>query len=128
MINETDQALQTFSTRDITEHKLAEEELRLMNHSLMAAVDELQARTEDLASMTQQLWQASKLATMGELAASVAHELNNPLATITLHVEVLIGQLAADSRSTRSLLVIEREFVGEGHNGADCFAGDGIGR
>jgi signal transduction histidine kinase len=59
--------------------------------------------------MTQQLWQASKLATMGELAASVAHELNNPLATISLHAEVLVGQLAADDPNRRSLLVIEQE-------------------
>ena len=59
--------------------------------------------------MTQQLWQASKLATMGQLAASVAHELNNPLATISLHAETLIGQLAADDPARRSLLVIVQE-------------------
>jgi PAS domain S-box-containing protein len=85
--------------RDITERKLAEER----------ALAELQNKTHELASMTQQLWQASKLATMGELAASVAHELNNPLATISLHAEVLVGQLAADDPHRRSLLVIEQE-------------------
>jgi PAS domain S-box-containing protein len=85
--------------RDITDRKLAEER----------ALAELQTKTHELASMTQQLWQASKLATMGELAASVAHELNNPLATISLHAEVLVGQLAADDPNRRSLLVIEQE-------------------
>jgi PAS domain S-box-containing protein len=85
--------------RDITDRKLAEER----------AFAELQNKTNELASMTQQLWQASKLATMGELAASVAHELNNPLATISLHAEVLVGQLAADDANRRSLLVIEQE-------------------
>ncbi|MDQ5846259.1 MAG: PAS domain S-box protein [Acidobacteriota bacterium] len=85
--------------RDITERKLAEER----------AVAELQNKTHELALMTQQLWQASKLATMGELAASVAHELNNPLATICLHAEVLVGQLAADDPNRQSLLVIEQE-------------------
>ncbi len=85
--------------RDITDRKLAEEQ----------ALAELQNKTKELASMTQQLWQASKLATMGELAASVAHELNNPLATISLHAEVLVGQLAADDPNRRSLLVIEQE-------------------
>lgn len=59
--------------------------------------------------MTQQLWQASKLATMGELAASVAHELNNPLATISLRAEILVAQLATDDPNRRSLLVIEQE-------------------
>jgi len=85
--------------RDITDRKLAEER----------ALAELQNKTHELASMTQQLWQASKLATMGELAASVAHELNNPLATISLHAEVLVDQLAADDPHRRSLLVIEQE-------------------
>ena len=95
--------------RDISERKLAEEELRRTNQRLEGALAELQTKTHELTSMTQQLWQASKLATMGELAASVAHELNNPLATISLHAEVLVGQIAVDDPNRQSLLVIERE-------------------
>ncbi len=95
--------------RDVTERKLAEEDLRQTNLSLEGALGELQTRTQQLASMTQQLWQASKLATMGELAASVAHELNNPLATISLHAEVLVSELADDDPNRRSLMVIEKE-------------------
>jgi PAS domain S-box-containing protein len=96
--------------RDNTEHKLAEEDLWQTNQSLKGALAELQTRTYELASMTQQLWQSSKLATMGELAASVAHELNNPLATISLHTEILLGQLAADDPNRRPLLVIDQEI------------------
>jgi PAS domain S-box-containing protein len=96
--------------RDNTEHMLAEEDLRQTNQSLKGALAELQTRTHELESMTQQLWQASKLATMGELAASVAHELNNPLATISLRAELLIGQLAADDPNRQSLLLIEQEI------------------
>lgn len=95
--------------RDITERKPAEEGLRQTNERLEGALAELQTKTQELASMTQQLWQASKLTTMGELAASVAHELNNPLATISLHAEVLVGQLAADDPNRRAVEVIEQE-------------------
>jgi PAS domain S-box-containing protein len=95
--------------RDITERKLTEEDLQETNQRLEGALAELQTRTHELASMTQQLWQASKLATMGELAASVAHELNNPLATISLHTEFLIGPLAADDPDRQSLQVIEQQ-------------------
>lgn len=95
--------------RDITERKLAEEELRKTNKHLERALAELLTKTAELASMTQQLWQASKLATMGELAASVAHELNNPLATISLHAEMQLRQMAADDPNRPSLLVIEQE-------------------
>jgi PAS domain S-box-containing protein len=95
--------------RDITERKMAEEELRRTNQRLEGALAELLTKTQELASTTQQLWQASKLATMGELAASVAHELNNPLATISLHTELIVGLLADDDPNLQSLRVVEQE-------------------
>ncbi len=69
----------------------------------------LQEKADELASMTQQLWHASKLATMGELAASVAHELNNPLATVSLRVETLIAQLGNDDPKQRPLQIVMSE-------------------
>ncbi|HJT66636.1 MAG TPA: ATP-binding protein [Pyrinomonadaceae bacterium] len=69
----------------------------------------LREKMDELAAMTQQMWQASKLATVGELAASVAHELNNPLATISLRVESLMQQLAHDDEKHRSLQIIISE-------------------
>jgi PAS domain S-box-containing protein len=95
--------------RDISERKLAEAELLRTNQSLEQALAELLSKTAELASMTQQLWQASKLATMGELAASVAHELNNPLATISLHLEMLLDRVSAENPDRESWQVIEQE-------------------
>jgi PAS domain S-box-containing protein len=95
--------------RDITERRLAEADLVQTNRRLTSTLLKLEAKTQELASMTQQLWQASKLATMGELAASVAHELNNPLATISLHTEMLVGRSAPDDPDLQSLRVIEQE-------------------
>lgn len=69
----------------------------------------LQEKADELASMTQQLWHASKLVTMGELAASVAHELNNPLATVSLRAESLMTQLVHDEQKQRSLQIIISE-------------------
>ena len=62
----------------------------------------LQRKDEELRTISQQLWQAAKLATMGELAASIAHELNNPLATVTLRVESLLEQAAELARAKGS--------------------------
>jgi PAS domain S-box-containing protein len=95
--------------QDITELKNTERVLQETNERFQQALSDLQVKSDELAAMTQQLWQASKLATMGELAASIAHELNNPLATISLHAEVLVNQLAPDDPNRRSLLVVEQE-------------------
>ncbi len=76
---------------------------------LQQALSELKVKGEELAVMTQQLWQASKLATVGELAASVAHELNNPLATISLRLETLAMQLAEDEQKLRAVDIVAGE-------------------
>jgi PAS domain S-box-containing protein len=82
--------------RDITERKQAEAAMR--------------AKQEELLAMTQQLWQSSKLATMGELAASIAHELNNPLATVSLRTESLLGQFSDGDPKRGALKIIEQEI------------------
>jgi signal transduction histidine kinase len=69
---------------------------------------ELQAKSEEATAMSQQLMQAARLATMGELAASIAHELNNPLATISLRVETLLAA-SKDDPAHRSLQIIGQE-------------------
>jgi C4-dicarboxylate-specific signal transduction histidine kinase len=59
--------------------------------------------------MTQQLWQAAKLASVGELAAGIAHELNNPLATVRLRIESVLAQTPENDRKYRPLTIISQE-------------------
>ncbi len=92
--------------QDITDVKMAEETLQLTNVRLASALEDLQNKSAEVTAMTQQLWQASKLATMGELAASVAHELNNPLATILLRLEALSSQLNGDQQKSEALEIV----------------------
>jgi two-component system sensor kinase FixL len=75
----------------------------------------LRAKDEELRAISQQLWQAAKLATMGELAASIAHELNNPLATISLRVESLLVHTPADDPKRHALAVVEQEVERMSH-------------
>jgi signal transduction histidine kinase/CheY-like chemotaxis protein len=84
--------------------------LKETNQQLEQALQQLQGKTNELTAMTQQLWQASKLATMGELAASVAHELNNPLATVALRAEALMEELLPDDPRSQSLKIISQEI------------------
>jgi signal transduction histidine kinase len=80
---------------DITARKRAEASLR--------------AKDEEVRSTSQQLWQTAKLATMGELVASIAHELNNPMATVSLHIESLLMQGLEDESVLHSLGIVEQE-------------------
>jgi signal transduction histidine kinase len=93
-----------------------EETVNKRTAALLAEVNErkaaeaaLQASSDEVKTMSQQLWQAAKLATMGELASSIAHELNNPLATVSLRVESLIAQTTGDDPRRRELEIIGQE-------------------
>jgi signal transduction histidine kinase len=98
----------------------AQEELQRTNSELLhltleledriaQRTTELQAKNEELTAMSQQLWQAAKLATIGELAASIAHELNNPLAIVSLRAETLLAHTPADDPRRRALEVVAQE-------------------
>jgi PAS domain S-box-containing protein len=95
--------------RDVTERKQAEHDLQESNRNLAQTLEALQSRSEEVRATSQQLWHAAKLATLGELAASIAHELNNPLAIVSLRVEALLAQTAADDPKRHALEVIEQE-------------------
>lgn len=74
-----------------------------------AVQEELEKKNEEIRTVTRQLWQATKLATMGELAASIAHELNNPLATVSLRVEAMMMNKSHESPEFHSLEVVSQE-------------------
>jgi len=72
--------------------KLAVAELNDMQQTLEDKVDE---RTQQLKAAQRKLVQSERLATLGQLAASVAHEINNPVSGV-LNLSMLLERLMAN--------------------------------
>jgi signal transduction histidine kinase len=57
-----------------------------------------------------QLIQSEKLAAVGELAAKIVHEVNNPLAVIKTSLAIVSKRLSNGDRNKENLIVIEEEI------------------
>ena len=78
--------------RDISERKKVERELEDYRMHLEDLVEE----------RTRELRQSERLAATGRLAASIAHEINNPLQGIVTHLEIIRGEIAPASRRIKN--------------------------
>ncbi len=76
---------------------------------LRATEIELNARMEAQRSAENRLIQAAKLAAVGEMAAGIAHELNNPLTTVTGFSELVLEELPQGSGHRDELEMVLRE-------------------
>ncbi len=59
--------------------------------------------------MEERMRQADRLATIGRLAANIAHEIRNPLASLTGAIEVLTRELPRDATHDRLVQIVLRE-------------------
>ncbi|GAM09606.1 sporulation kinase E [Geobacter sp. OR-1] len=86
-----------------------------LNRSLEAKVQErtaeLQAKNLLLVKTQEELVRAEKLAAVGELAAGVAHEINNPMAIIRGNAEVLLMELPPGHPSREEAEIISRQVA-----------------
>lgn len=90
---------------------IAEEEMCLpfLIEELQRTQHDLRLSLQELAEAQEQLIQREKLASIGQLAAGVAHEVNNPLGSIMLYAHLLMQQLNAEDQKTRDLKFIMEE-------------------
>ena len=78
------------------------------NQALLARV---QRQLVEVQRVQQQLVRATKLGAIGELAAAVAHEVNNPLTGILGFSELLLSELPEDDPRHQEVSIIQTEAV-----------------
>jgi len=86
--------------------QIAQEELREWNNTLEAKVEE---RTARIQSMQTKLIRSEKLATVGELVAGIAHEINNPLTGILMYSSMIETDTRLDPELKSDLQTVVRE-------------------
>ncbi|MEE4213679.1 MAG: ATP-binding protein, partial [Bacteroidales bacterium] len=76
---------------------------------LHESVNDLNTSNRKLADTRQALKQSEKLASMGQVSAGIAHELNNPLGIITLYSSILRDELEKESNVYRDIAIIDEQ-------------------
>ena len=90
---------------------LAQEEMCLPYaiEKLHESVRNLNESNRKLAYTKQALKQSEKLASMGQVSAGIAHELNNPLGVITLYSSILKEEINKENPILNDILIIDEQ-------------------
>ncbi|MEN6624821.1 MAG: PAS domain S-box protein [Candidatus Sumerlaeia bacterium] len=94
--------------RDITEQKEMEDMLKLITENLQQIVEQ---KTRELDHQHMQLIQSSKLATLGEMATGIAHELNQPLSGIRTRAQLVCKTFEHGMFDTDQVQRTQREII-----------------
>lgn len=76
---------------------------------LRKTVGELAISNERLASTQEALQHSEKLASMGQLAAGIAHEVNNPLGVVLMYAHLLLDEHGDDPKFREDLCLIAEQ-------------------
>jgi signal transduction histidine kinase/Fe-S-cluster-containing hydrogenase component 2 len=76
---------------------------------LRTTVDELEESHTILANTREALMHSERLASMGQLAAGIAHEVNNPLGVILLYSHLLLEKTSENTKNHNELKMITQQ-------------------
>lgn len=79
-------------------------------------IEKLERAYKELSETQDQLQSAEKLASIGQLAAGVAHEINNPLGTILLYTSLLKKEVEKNTADTDKQSIEDLELIAQETN------------
>jgi signal transduction histidine kinase len=71
---------------------------------------ELEEITRQVVAMQRQLLQAERLATVGQMAATFAHEIGSPMSSLSVHVQLLLEDPALTQEQRETLEVVREQI------------------
>lgn len=94
--------------RDITEQKELEDLLKVYTENLEMVIEE---KSRELEQKHIELIQSSKLATLGEMATGIAHEMNQPLSGIRTRAQLLTRLVAKGQLDGEKISASQNEII-----------------
>ena len=95
------------------EREIAYQELREKNRALKNRLEELKEAQADQLNTQQMLIRSERLAGMGQMAASIVHEIKNPLTVILTNLELMMLQGERPQKQNLDLLRQSSEYLNQ---------------
>jgi len=92
------------------ELRKSNDEIGLLANSFNEMSRKMSSDIEQLQKLNEQLIRTEKLAAMGTLAAGVAHEINNPLASISSLIQIMQSNSGSDEKTDDNLRLISTQI------------------
>lgn len=71
---------------------------------------ELEEITRQVVAMQRQLLQAERLATVGQMAATFAHEIGSPMSSLSVHVQLLLEDPRVTGEQRKTLVIVREQI------------------
>ncbi|NIW44686.1 MAG: GAF domain-containing protein [candidate division Zixibacteria bacterium] len=108
LVVQDDRPIRSFTKEDIYTLELLSPQLAIFIRNARL-YQELEERMNSQRLAEERLVRSAKLAAVGEMAAAVAHELNNPLTTVTGFTELILEDLSEDSPEFEDMSLVLSE-------------------